>query len=260
MGSGGRVIDIHCHILPNVDDGAKNVQDSIEMAKEAVKEGIHSIIATPHHRNGSFENTKSLIVTEVEKLNTAFKNENIPLTIFPGQETRIYGEILNGMDSNEIQTLNNSQYLFIELPSSHVPRYTEQLLYDIQIKGFIPIIVHPERNQEFHEHPDLLYRLVKNGSLTQVTASSVAGYFGKKVKNFSLQLIDANLTHFVSSDAHNISNRTFKMVESFDVIEKKYDIDMVYMFKENAELLLEGNHVFKEIPERVSRKKFLGIF
>ncbi|KAB2336556.1 tyrosine protein phosphatase [Cytobacillus depressus] len=255
------MIDIHCHILAEVDDGSKDLNDSLAMAKAAVNEGIHTIIATPHHKNGAYENTKKQILHKVEEFNTVLKKENIPLTVLPGQEPRIYGEILEDYQKGDILTLaNGGQYLFIELPSGHVPRYTEQLLYEIQMAGLIPIIVHPERNSEMIENPDILYQLVKRGSLTQVTASSIAGYFGKKIKKFSLQLIDANLTHFVSSDAHNISNRSFKMAEAFDEIEKKYGIDMIYLFTENAELLLEGKAIYKEIPSRVRNKKILGIF
>lgn len=87
-----------------------------------------------------------------------------------------------------------------------------------------------------------------------------AGYFGKNVKKFSEQMIEHNLTHFVASDAHNVHNRGFKMVESLDTIEENFGVDYIYLFKENGELLLEDKNIIKEIPERVQRKKFLGIF
>jgi len=254
------MIDIHSHILPGIDDGAQTIKDSIEMAKAAVNEGITTIIATPHHKNNQFTNLKSSILTKVNDLNTVLKQENIPLTVLPGQEVRIYGEVLEDYYKEEILTLNHTKYLFIEFPSSSVPRYAERLLYELQTEGIIPIIVHPERNKELQEKPDLLYQFVKNGALTQVTASSVAGYFGKNVKKFSEQLIEHNLTHFVASDAHNVNNRGFKMVESLDIIEENFGVDYIYLFKENAELLLEDGNVIKEIPERIQRKKFLGIF
>lgn len=254
------MIDIHSHILPGIDDGAQTIEDSIEMAKAAVNEGITTIIATPHHKNNQFNNLKSSILIEVNDLNNVLKQENIPLTVLPGQEVRIYGEVLEDYYKEEILTLNHTKYLFIEFPSSSVPRYAERLLYELQTEGIIPIIVHPERNKELQEKPDLLYQFVKNGALTQVTASSVAGYFGKNVKKFSEQLIEHNLTHFVASDAHNVHNRSFKMVESLDIIEENFGVDYIYLFKENAELLLEDKNIIKEIPERIQRKKFLGIF
>lgn len=254
------MIDIHCHILPSVDDGAKDVHESVAMAREAVKEGIDIIIATPHHKNGQYENEKRSIIDEVMKLNDLLKKEQIPLKILPGQETRIFGEFLEADELIHILPLNQTQYVFVELPSSHVPRYTDRLLFDIQLKGLTPIIVHPERNTEIITNPDILYNLVKKGALTQVTASSVAGYFGKKIQKFSSQLIEANLTHFLASDAHNVNNRTFKMMDALDIVEARFGVDMVYFYTENAELLIEGKNVMKEIPEKVKLKKFLGIF
>jgi len=248
------MIDIHCHILPGVDDGAKNVEDSITMAKEAAKEGIHTIVATPH-LNNQYDNRKVEIREKVEELNLNLQAANINVKILPGQEPRIFGEILADFEKGDIQTLNDSQYLFIEFPSSHVPRYTEKLLFDLQVKGLTPIIVHPERNAELIERPDVLYNLVEKGALTQVTASSLCGYFGKKIKNFSIQLIENNLTHFIASDAHNVINRSFKMEEAFEFIESKFGTDYVYLFKENAELLIDGKSIMREIPTSIKKKK-----
>lgn len=248
------MIDIHCHILPGIDDGAKTIQDSLAMAREAVREGIHTIIATPH-LNSQYNNRKQLVVNKVEELNQAIQEAEINLNILPGQEPRIYGEIIEDMSKDEIQTLNNSQYVFIEFPSNHVPRYTEQLLFDLQVKGLTPIIVHPERNSELIERPEVLYHLVEKGALTQVTASSLCGYFGKKIKTFSNQLVEANLTHFIASDAHNVNNRTFKMDEAFSLIDSTFGNDYVYLFKENAELLASRKNIMKEIPSPIRRKK-----
>ncbi|MEH7130267.1 CpsB/CapC family capsule biosynthesis tyrosine phosphatase [Neobacillus drentensis] len=254
------MIDIHCHILPGVDDGAEDVAESLEMAKRAVEDGINTIIATPHHKNNKYENTKIQIIDKVNLLNDALIKEGINLKILHGQENRIYGEILDDFDNGEILPLVESKYLFIEFPSGHVPRYTERLFYDIQLRGLIPIVVHPERNQEIMERPDVLYNLVEKGALTQVTASSICGYFGKNIKNFSHQLIEANLTHFVASDAHNIHNRSFKMQETFELIEKKYGTNLVYLYKENSELLVENKNIYKEAPVKVKNKKRFMFF
>ena len=254
------MIDIHSHILPGVDDGAQTIEESLDLAREAVREGIHKIIATPHHKNGKYENRKLEIIGKVSELNEILKIEEIPLEVLPGQETRIYGEIIQEYKLGEIVTLNDGgNYLFIELPSAHVPRYTEQLLVDIQFERLTPIIVHPERNQELLRNPDILYHFVKNGALTQVTAASVSGAFGKTIQNFSMQLVEYNLTHFIASDAHHIKSRSFKMNEAFDVIEKKFGVDWIDLFLGNAELLVQGKPVIREIPEKIRKKKFLGI-
>jgi protein-tyrosine phosphatase len=254
------MIDLHCHILPDVDDGPRNVAESVEMAKQAVRQGIKTIIATPHHRNEKYENHGQTLFRQVEEFNRVLKSENLDLTVLPGQETRIFGEMVEGLATGEILSLNQGKYVLVELPSGHVPRYTSQLMFDIQLKGFVPVIVHPERNQEIIENPEVLYQLVKKGALTQVTASSVTGHFGKTIKKFTHQLLEANLTHFIASDAHNTTSRGFKMVEAYGVVEKVFGVDFVYMLRENAELVLAGKSIYKESPERIKRKKIFGLF
>jgi protein-tyrosine phosphatase len=255
------LIDLHCHLLPGVDDGAKDLQESVEMAKMAVAEGITHIVVTPHHNNGKYINSKKQIIAKVRELQDALQMENIPLTILPGQEPRINGEILQNFENGELLTINDSgKYVLIELPSNHVPRYTDQLLFDLQMKELTPIIVHPERNQEIIENPDLLYHLVKKGSCTQITASCLTGHFGKKIKKFTFDLIEANLTHFIASDAHNVITRPFRMQEAYEMIEKEFGVSTVFYFRENAELVIHGQTIYREIPQRIKKKKFLGLF
>lgn len=254
------MIDIHSHILPGIDDGAATTAEAIQIANAAVEEGITSIIATPHHQNGKYINSKQSILENVEELNVLLRNENIPLTILPGQETRIHGDLLNELDTDVILPLNHTNYIFIELPSGHVPRYTEQLLFDIQLKGLTPIIVHPERNAEIIENPDLLYKLVSKGALTQITSSSITGHFGKNIKKFTLQLIEAQLTHFLASDVHSLKNRPFRLADGYGVLNKEFGSEAVYLFKENTELLVKDMAVYKMDPTRIKKKKFLGIF
>ncbi|GAB3042047.1 tyrosine-protein phosphatase [Virgibacillus ainsalahensis] len=254
------MIDIHSHILPGVDDGAKTEEDSMKMAREAVSQGIDAIIATPHHRNGKYDNERASIMQHVTILNELFAKEDIPLTVLPGQEVRINGEMIEEIETGGILSLNETKYLFVEFPSGHVPRYSSQMLFDIQVAGYTPIIVHPERNQELIEHPTKLYEFVKKGALTQVTAASVAGKFGKNIQKFSNQLIEANLTHFIASDAHNTTSRGFCMDEAFKKINNEFGSEASYMFMENSQLLIDNMNVNRMEPSMVKKKKFLGLF
>ncbi|WP_449537883.1 tyrosine-protein phosphatase [Ferdinandcohnia sp. Marseille-Q9671] len=256
------MIDIHCHILPQLDDGAKDFSETIAMAKRANEEGITKIIATPHYKLPEYRNSKENILQTVEMVNRELTQRNIPLTILPGQEPRIDGDLLKDYNKGEILSLNNGgKYLFVEFPSGHVPRYAEQLLFDLQLNGLTPVIVHPERNSEIIENPDLLYKFVKNGACTQITTSSVTGHFGKKIKKFTLQLVESNLTHFLASDAHNLSTRPFRMRAAYAELVKEYGIAAEYYFKENAELLVEGKTIIKDTPDRIKQKKKLfGLF
>lgn len=256
-----QIIDIHCHILPGIDDGAADFTESLEMAKAAAKEGIKKIIATPHHRNGSYDNYKDEIIHRTKELNEYLQSEQVKVEILPGQETRIYGEMVEDYEKGEILTLAEvSTYVFVELPSGHVPRYTEQLLFDLQMQGVTPVIVHPERNAELIQHPDKLYQFVKNGAATQVTAASIVGNFGKKIQKFTEDLIRANLTHFIASDAHNTTTRAFKMEEALEAINAKFGSDILFMLMDNAELIVDGKDIFREIPERIRKKRIFGLF
>ncbi|RWZ59088.1 tyrosine protein phosphatase [Halobacillus fulvus] len=254
------MIDIHSHILPGVDDGAQSIDDSIEMARAAVQEGIHAIVATPHHMNGSYINTKREILQRVDQLNNELQNRDIGLEVLPGQETRINGDMLEAIKMDDVLTINDTSYVFVELPFESIPRYTSQLLFDLQVAGYRPIIVHPERNQPIMDNPDLLYPFIKQGSYAQVTAASVAGKFGKKSEKVAHQLIEANLVHLIASDAHNVTSRKFHMSQAYQTISKKYGRSMSFFFKENAEYLVEDQVLAAEPPEHVKKKKFMGLF
>lgn len=159
------MIDIHSHILPELDDGAGNIKESVEMARKAVEQGITDIIATPHYYKGKYDNDKEKVERKTWQLNRVLDELDIPLKVWPGQEIRISDELLEDYDNNSVMALNGSQYMLLELPSNHVPRYTERLIYDLQMKRITPIIAHPERNLEIIRNPHLLEELIWKGRI-----------------------------------------------------------------------------------------------
>ena len=255
------MIDIHCHILPGIDDGAQTEAETIAMGKQAIKNGIHTVIATPHHKNRTFDNYKEEIVTQVKFLNELYKKSNIELIVLPGQEVRIYGELIEDIQNGDIQSLNDSKYLLIEFPSDQIPRYTEQLFFDIQREGIIPVIAHPERNRDIYTNPNRLYELVRLGALAQLTSGSLTGVFGKEIKEVSYQLLDSNLIHFIASDAHDTKIRKFTLNEAYNIVQERYGIGMRYSIEENAKYLIMNENINKLEPQRIQkRKKLFGLF
>lgn len=253
------LIDLHCHILPGVDDGPLDLIGCLEMANAAVTAGINHLFATPHHLNGRYENTKVDILDRVSELNKHLQQENIPLTIHPGQELRIHREIFITLEMDEILTLGNKgKYLLLELPSWGVPPYTQEIVYELLLMGITPIIVHPEKNRELIEDNNLLFQLVQEGALTQLTSGSIIGLFGRKVKSFSKKIIEHNMAHFVATDAHDIDSRRFTLQEAYETITKTYGIDRTFYFKENAELLIIGQNIY--IDEPIPLKKDFRYF
>lgn len=255
------MLDLHCHILPGIDDGAKTLKDSIEMAKVAVDEGITHILATPHHMNRNWYNEKRKVVQLVKELQYEIDSLGIPLTVFPGQEVRIYGEMLKDIREDKILfTDEQKQYILIEFPTHSIPNYTERLFYELELSGITPIIVHPERNREILEHPNRIKKLIDKGALAQLTAASFTGEFGKQIEKLSGQLIEANLVHFIASDAHNVTNRSFYMKKAYEKLEREYGIETKNMFHRTTKDLLNGDTVTTPTTSLIKKKKFFGLF
>ncbi|MCY9006787.1 tyrosine-protein phosphatase [Peribacillus frigoritolerans] len=254
------MIDIHCHILPGIDDGSADMNESMNMARKAVEAGITHIFATPHHLNEKYVNVKSNIIDRAVMLNENLHQNNIPLTIHLGQEVRIHRDIFTSLEKEEILTLDdNGRYLLLELPSGSVPTYTQEVIYELLLKGITPIIVHPERNKELIGNHKLLFELVQEGALTQLTSGSIIGQFGKNVKSFSKKIIEHNLAHFIATDAHNIGTRGFTLQQAYETTTKAYGVQRTFYFKENAQQLLKDQSPAIEKPLPF-KKKILGIF
>ena len=255
------IVDIHNHILYGLDDGPKNKEETILLAKQAVESGINHVIATPHHKHlhkdHFYENDPSTILTMVEKVNEILKDNEIPLTIYPGIEFHLHENIRNDIENNldHFLTLNNTgRYLLIELPSSYYPTHTEEVLYELQKKDFIPILVHPERNRVLRKNPLKIFNMVQRGILIQLTAGSITGVHGRRLKNFSLHLLDHNLVHFVASDAHHYIRRKFELINSYECIEKRYSKNYRKYLEKNAIHALEGTD-FKIIEPKLIGKR-----
>lgn len=264
------MVDIHNHILFGIDDGAQNEQDTIDMAREAVANGITDIIATPHHKIGVYENYGPKIIELTAQVNELIKGEGIELTVHPSQEIRIYGDVIEDLKSGKALPLKEgSPYVLIEFPSHEVPSYTEQLFTKMALEGYVPIIAHPERNSELQKNPNKLAQLIELGALAQVTAGVVVGRLGEYSQSIADLMIKHQMIHFVASDAHNVTARNFFMDDCYDYIAANYGQEYVDRFKDNAQKVLSGEAIRYVSPhevrqeekiEKKKKKKFLGLF
>lgn len=246
--------DLHCHILPGVDDGSKSIEESIKMAKLAVSEGITHILVTPHHQKQDWINEKETVVQRVNNLQAELDDRNIDLTLFPGQEVSLYGDLLDDIEKDKIlYTDEGNTYILVEFPTGVIPHYAERLFYELQSKGKTPIIVHPERNHAIIEHPNRLKNLIDKGALAQLTAASYTGKFGKKIEKLSKQLIEANLVHFIASDAHNSTNRKFHMKKAYEKLSKEYGRSKRNEFHQTTKDLLNGEPIIVPDAQYIQR-------
>ncbi|MCT0042931.1 CpsB/CapC family capsule biosynthesis tyrosine phosphatase [Weissella confusa] len=255
------MIDIHTHLLPGIDDGSESLDVSLQMARDAVADGVTHALMTPHHMNGSYVNHASDVIKLTADFQTELNNANIPLTVFPSQEVRINGGLLSALDDGDILTTDEQgTYILIEFPSDDVPAFTMDMLFQIQQRGLVPIIVHPERNTRLMKEPQLLYDMVSRGAYAQVTASSYVGTFGKAVTAFSEDIIANGLAHLFASDAHHIPGRKYKMTAAFDKLKAAYGSDSAKQFNDNAKALVNGERLSRQHQTPIKKKRFFSAY
>lgn len=238
-----QLIDIHCHILPGLDDGASNLVEAIALAELAVSEGIHTLIATPHYGNAGVWVEADTIRRSTQAFNKELANRGIPLHIVPGQEIRLTERLIDHWEEGKLLPLGQSSYVLIELPNSHVPKFTLTMFHELQVLGYRPIIAHPERNKDIAKNPELLLEMVEHGALAQLTAGSLTGLLGEPIRKLSLRLCKRNLIHFIASDAHHAINRPYAMHEALTILDKEWGRDYTSCIKDNAKLLIDNKSI-----------------
>ncbi|HDN79824.1 MAG: phosphotransferase [Chloroflexi bacterium] len=196
-------VDIHVHILPGLDDGAASWNEAIQMARQAWREGIRKLVATPHNYGFRAKLTKELVLSLVEELRKRLEEEGLQIELYPGVEVMLMPDIFHFLEAGTAFTLNSSRYILVELPLFSYPVYTEEVLFRLQVKGYKPILAHPERNTVFQERPELLYSLVKRGILVQLTSGSITGELGGIPYHVSHLFLRHRWAHIIASDAHS---------------------------------------------------------
>lgn len=214
------MIDLHCHLLPSIDDGAKNLTQSIAMARMAVQDGIVCTACTPHVYPGVYENTAEGIKTAVVHLQTKLQDAGIALQLAYGADTHLVPEMLKGLRSGRIPTLNSTRYFLLE-PSHHAhPPQFANLIFNVIASGYVPLITHPERLTWAEDHYDDFVQAVEQGAWIQITAGSLTGRFGRSAKHLAEQMLDDGIVHILATDAHDTSNRAPRLAEGRDAAAK----------------------------------------
>jgi protein-tyrosine phosphatase len=270
------MIDIHAHILPKLDDGAKTLEESIQMCRISYQDGIRTIVATPHILMGIYGNNRSSILTEVRELKAAiaecglqnagcgiknldtklssqlgseFRIPNSEFQILPGADVHFSSDILQRCEREEIVTVNDQgRYLMVEFSFQGIPYQAEEVLFQLLAKGIIPIISHPERNREIVQSPNRYYGMIRMGCLGQVTAMSLTGGFGPEAKRTAEKLLSKRLIHIIASDAHSTDRRPPILSAGVKAAERIVGKEAAKkMVTEYPEAVIEGKKL--DIPE-----------
>lgn len=217
------MIDLHCHILPGIDDGAKSLEEAVEMCRLAASEGCRAMVATPHQRRGAWWNgDRQMLSALARQLQEAVGPQ---LRVLLGGEVHVDSELLaevERMPGGGICSLAGSRYLLIEFDAQGRQREAIELVHELSVAGWHPVIAHPEFIPWLADDLDLVARLVALGATTQVTAMSVTGDFGRGPGAFTHALIEAGLAHFVASDCHGVTRRPPGLRRAYQMISDRW--------------------------------------
>lgn len=202
------MIDIHCHLLPEIDDGSQSVQMSLEMARIALADGITQTVCTPHIYPGVYPNERGDICRRVADLAQALRVADLPLEITYGADIQMVPELLVGLRAGRMATIHGTRYFLFEPPHFVVPPRFADLIFDVLASGYVPIITHPERLTWLDEdHYDWFADAAADGAWIQLTADALIGHFGKQAKRWSERFLGDGLVHVLASDGHDDRHR-----------------------------------------------------
>ena len=248
-------VDIHCHLVPEIDDGARSWEDTLAMAQMAVADGIETIIVTPHQLGAFGYNSGDAIRAAASQVQEFLAANHVPLRVLPGADVRIEADLVALVKRGRVVSLaDKKRHVLLELPHElYVP--LERLLAELRAAGMTGILSHPERNQGILSDPSVLRPLVDAGCLMQVTAGSLLGAFGPQIQKFSEWLIEQQLVHFLATDAHGPKSRRPLLRQAFErAVQLASWERAVAMCSDNPACVAEG----RALPMKPARERAWG--
>jgi len=251
------MIDIHSHPLSGVDDGASSFEVSREMCRIAAADGITHLVATPHC-NYEYSYNAEINRAKLAELQAAVGDA--PKLLLGCDFHLSHDNLRLLLEGHKRFTINGTDYLLVELRDQFIPEQMDRVFFELQCANVQPILTHPERNEVFEQHPDLLYRWVTRGCLVQVTAMSYTGGFGRRARHLSELWLDQNLVHFFATDAHDSRHRPPVLSKCYDKVEQAKGREVAeLLLKRNPQAVLEGRplpHGLEPVdPGLVQRKR-----
>ncbi|MBI5100270.1 MAG: hypothetical protein HZB33_00310 [Nitrospirae bacterium] len=233
------MIDIHCHILPGLDDGPAESDISVAMARMAMTDGITRIVATPHYRHGISPSVAD-IAGAVEIFRHRLKEHHIAVSVIPGADIHLTFELLRELDAQTLPSINNGSYFLLELPDM-LPPNIDAIIFKARARGYVPVITHPERNYSLLMSAEKLRSLRDAGAMFQITAMSISGGFGAHIQGYAHMMLRKGYVDFVATDAHNTDVRPPILSEALRQVRALLgDAAANSIFFKNPEAVLEN--------------------
>ncbi len=237
------MVDIHSHLIWAIDDGSKSKDMTINMLKQAVKGGTKKLVLTPHYLPGYYEVPNIKVKERRQDIELLVNELNLDIEIYCGQEVYFNEKILEDFENKLIGTINESRYMLIEFNMrSFSIKEVIEILYELQIKGIVPVIAHPERYIKFIKNPSLINEFVREGFLFQLNIGSITGNFGKEVKKTAELFLKHKIYSFFGSDAHRDEKRNPNMENGIKILK---DMDRKYFnyLNNSGEELLDNREI-----------------
>jgi protein-tyrosine phosphatase len=219
------VIDLHSHILPAVDDGAKDLEIALAMGRMAVDDGIEVMACTPHFMPGLYDNETHDISQRVAHLNDVFADRGINLALILGSDAHIRPDFVTCLRDGRIPTLHGSRYVLFEPPHATMPPRMDDLLFNVQVAGYVPILTHPERLKWIEHSYQTFVDLARSGVWMQITAGSLTGRFGKRPQYWAQRMLAEGHVSILATDAHNLGSRPPLLAEARDLAAQEMGVD-----------------------------------
>lgn len=219
------MIDLHCHILPGIDDGATDLGVSLQMARAFVADGVTTVACTPHILPGLYHNQGPQIRQAVLELQSALDQEGIPLRLVTGADVHIAPDLVAGLRSGRVLSLADSRYVLVEPPHHVAPVRMEDLFFNLLVAGYVPVLTHPERLAWIEAQYTAIQRLIHGGVWMQITAGSLTGAFGRTAQYWANKMLDEGCVHILASDAHDAQRRPPNLGRGREFAEKRVGIE-----------------------------------
>ena len=246
------MIDFHTHILPNIDDGSKSIEETFNLIKEAEKAGFKKIISTSHYLEKYYEVDVIERKAWIDTLNKTIKERNEEIELYLGNEIYFSDNIISLLEEGKATTINNTSYLLFELPLNAKPFNIYNIIYELLEYKLIPVLAHPERYTFVQSEPELVYDLIQKGVLMQCNYGSIIGQYGKKAQIIVKKLYENNMVHFLGTDVHK-QNTIYERIP--EILPKITEIIGEEKLKEittlNAQKVLENKRIDIDEPKQI---------
>jgi protein-tyrosine phosphatase len=235
-------VDLHSHILYGLDDGAQSLEESLEMAREAISAGIRAVVCTPHYIAGSFENDHRVVIEAVSEFRAELARHRIPLEVFPGAELRIDFELLDKIRGGRVMSLNDTgRFVLVEAPNDFLPDHLHGFFRELLREPVTPVLAHPERNFTLVQRPEVVFQWVQEGVLVQITSGSLLGTFGREIQKLAFHWLRRRLVHLIASDAHDLRSRQPRLAECVPIVERLLGAEWAErIFVKHPRYILDG--------------------